>query len=963
MNRFAAIPAALGASLLFGLPAQAQMMDIVPSYHPEGPVEVLNVDHTDLDSEFIEAFYNEPIVLEVSLPGLNHEDSLAVAGNFITFLAISATTSPIPLPLGPEATVYVDLGTLVLLPVPTSLEIPVMVNITAPFPPEILVPIQVVTIDLFDPLLTIQTSNLIEVNLLEPLPQFPDEMKPKGSAAAGTSTVTFDMPSNRYLFNHDDGSGGITEYVLDLNDSNVANGTIEIFESTSGYFPVRDAGFQYTQNAGQVLFFPIQFQFLGTHTLTNHSLSGNTVTTEFTDVVPTLSGGTVTHMRRISYTLEGKSLKIQGEHLNADPFVTDTFFAFSLGDVGASILTTFEELQIPYMDQIGVSLLDNQTFVSTYLDLFQSSSQRHEPSEFFKIPFLDFARNTERAVYFPFTDGSSIPVNETGWVTVTDDVTDTFVQTTAPKSPFADDFAPNVAVAFSRDTTGSNMNLYKSDEANMDRMVSWGMTDITCWKVHWMNFGQNRRATTHVPARPEGGTDAELASFVSSSVANGWRVAMYTDFYSLDQAQGFDDNPNYSENPPGGMGQFINFDDGVKDENGDFRLGFGLVEQLGVPGSTVYNTRLLAPKRAFNHFDREANTMVGTYGANANYYDVMTISSPDLVVTAGGQNQGIISGDVRSPNDRTLKDAINSYKYLYSQTAARVNGPIVAEGGFFDPRLRFDSMYAGYIDGAWRTLSTGGDPSLPGFSGQEFLVLPDYEIQCVRPLMPGVYGMGQYPRFFVPQSPLVGFPIVDGALQEYRATEISYMHNGFFMSLSLPDNGDDFLTFAEQIKTYYSFRSLHDEWNAASSQTVEYRNPGAGMPYMDLSDAIRSNYDFVDPILRITYDTGLVVFVNHQPTVEQELGFDVPRWGWVIQNTNTGYSNLAVNDALGNFMHHVISPTYEMADGNGVGIDFGGLPGGPIGGAIGVSLNLTVVRTSSPTLLVENPDGSITVTP
>jgi len=156
------------------------------------------------------------------------------------------------------------------------------------------------------------------------------------------------------------------------------------------------------------------------------------------------------------------------------------------------------------------------------------------------------------------------------------------------------------------------------------------------------------------------------------------------------------------------------------------------------------------------------------------------------------------------------------------------------------------------------------------------------------------------------------------------------------------------------VKNYYTFRALHDEWNATSSSVIEYGDPITGT-YQSLSDAIRANYDFQHPILRITYDTGLVMSINHHPGVIQDQGYDLPEFGWAIQNPSTGYTNLAVNNpSTGNMEHLVLAPSYALADGNGFSYN------APL---VGNTTNLTVVRASSPTLLKEEPDGSITIVP
>ena len=71
-------------------------------------------------------------------------------------------------------------------------------------------------------------------------------------------------------------------------------------------------------------------------------------------------------------------------------------------------------------------------------------------------------------------------------------------------------------------------------------------------------------------------------------------------------------------------------------------------------------------------------------------------------------------------------------------------------------------------------------------------------------------------------------------------------------------------------------------------------------------------------------------------------------------NPTTGYLNLSVIDVpTGARIDHVVSPDYELADGNGTAIDFGG--------AIGVATDLEVVTFSPFKSLTEHTTGTILV--
>lgn len=919
------------AAALLSAPALGQGLELFPAYQPDGP-----------EVGFYEAELGSDVTIEVSLPGLDHASSLAVAPTHVTFLAAGGILpSPFVVSLGAE--IWIDPAKYVLLPVNNTLT----VNLTVPSNPALagnVMGAQILDVDILDPIIPLNASPLYRVELIEPIPDYQNEMVPLGADAPGTSSVTWDPASQIYSFLHTAPDGELTWYALNLKILQVRQGLPVLIDPINATLPTVLGGFHYSQNGTK--YKPLEFLQIGTHTLLSHELNGNTVTMHFRDEVPAASGvGTTVHTRALEYTLVGKSMKIRGYQTDNGHYGDDGYYAFGLGEmVNLDKVSTWEQVRIPFQDQIGVMLNSNGVFVSQFIDMYQSSAQRHTEAAYFSFSFLGV--NTELMIYVPDTSGYCRPIDETGWVTLTRDVEDTFVRTAYGKGPYAEDFDNFVGVALPKET--HTITNYQYDMFNIQRLQNWGMDDVLMWKTHWMNFGQNRRATTHVPADPTGGTDAEFAAMVQTAANGGWRTALYTDFYSLDQAQGYDENPNYSEVGP----TYINWDDSVKDFDGNYRLGYSIATHVDIPHSELYYTRLLAPRRALKHFEREAATMTSVYGVNANYFDVMTISMPDLIVTGNGANQGVISGDHKSPHDATIKDALNSYLHLFQGAAKAVDGPVIGESSFWLFQRRWDSFYMGFLDGAWRTLSTGGPPSQPGFSGEEQPIIPDYEIKVVRKSMPGLFGMGQYNRFFKGQTYPV--PYADDPLYHYRATEISYGHNGYFMTLSTPENGNDYLHWASQIKEYYAMRSFPDEWNASTDVTIEYRDAATPGGWMNLTDALKAGHDFVNTVIRLTYDNGLVVVVNHAVANITENGKTIPQHGWHAENPNTGYLNESVIDPVtGTRRDHVVCADYEMADGNGTAYDFGG--------ALGTTANLKVVIFSPAKTLIEEPNGDITV--
>ena len=919
--------------------SNAQSVDVIPSYHPNGTIAG--------GGDRIEFYAAAPFRIEASLPGLSHTASQAVSGTWFTMLAVAGGTLSTPIPLGPGADLWLDPASLQLLLLPFSLELEGTLSLT-PGSVGLEVDAQLLAWDVGTAGTPVFASAPVTAAVLPPAPSFDDRMIPLGTELGGNEAVFFEAGQNRYHLRHTL-AGVVTDYVLDLDDLDFSKGTLSMDELTSGLRVIDDGGVRYVQGPGAGIFAAAQFQNFGTHTLLAHGISGKTVWFDWQDVLPKIGGGTVTRLRRHEFTLHKRSVEVHVFAQNPSNMAPDNYFGFNIGGfakTNGGSFSKMEKVRIPYMDQIGVLHLDGDWFLSSYTDLFRSNAGFHTSAILGLTP--GGARFSE-VMNYPRNDDFTVNVlDESSWVTVSKDVTDLFVKSTAPPSPYAAQLRGKVGVTLGIEAT--KLPSYQNDVATVSRLKGWFFDEIFMFKFHWMNEGTNRRAPTHNPPNPEGGTESEFRQIIVEALSAGWKFALYTDFFSLDQAQGFDDNQQYSEGP----GKELFFEAGVKEASGAYRLGYNITEQTGVPGSPVYNTRVMAPRRAPLQWEREAKVMVDDYGVNASYYDVMTITAPDLIATALGLNVGgVISQESKSPNDQTLKDAIASYKALFAAGSSRSGGPVVGEGSFGNFETRFDSFYAGYLDATYRTLSTIEQDGSGSTFAEKRPLMVDYELEVNHDRMFG-FGMGQYARFFDPSAG-AQIPLPDPALEKLRAVQISYGHNGYFLTSSTQVAGTDFLTRAQRVKEYYTMQSLSAEWATAKVTDIAYRAPAGGAPWLSLTEALNTpGFDFVRPVLRVRWNNGLEVFVNHSGQNITALGYQLPPYGWAAENPDTGYVNLSILEpTTGTRVDIVRCADYELADGNGVAFD--------AGLAIGMTTELTVRNHIYGKTLAELADGSISV--
>ncbi|TAJ16172.1 MAG: hypothetical protein EPO68_11520 [Planctomycetota bacterium] len=921
---------------------EPQSLDARPAYHPEGPL-----------AGFAEIYAGEPVAIEAALPGYTHAQSLAHASEYASMLCASGASLPFGVPLAPGALLWLDPSKLLVAKLlGPSLEHSIAGIPLAPGVSSAAVPWQLFCLRLSDGKLSTSPLWRLDVLASQQLGHT-DQMRPVGALAAGGNTVSFDGAQNAYHLRWN-GAGASLDYSLDLDEPSVAKGNLLIREATSGLVVAQDAGAWYRLGASVLP--PGAFWTVGTHTLLAHGITNQTAWFEWQDSMPKTGGGTIVHRRRHELSIAGRSLKLRVRSLDPAGPAVDNYSAYSPGvwTSGTTALASAAPKHVAYMDQIGILLVNGQWFASTFVDLFQSAATRHNAAAFSQLPTAPpappglFASYAELMWYEAASDGKVTPLDETSWITLAPTVEPCFVESSAAPSPYASKLARKVGVTLAETPFAG---AYANDLAKVQQLVSFGFDDVHLFKQHWMRYGTNRRSTSHAPPHPGGGSEAQFKAFITAARAQPqWNVAVYTDMYSLDHAQGHDDNPNYSENPA----HYENFEDGLKAADLSYREGFNLAQDLGVPTTPYYYTRILAPKRAWKHWQREADAFVTSYGANAAYFDINCISSPDLIVTGEGLNVGgAISLDARSPSDGTIRGAIRSYKGLYRGADVRSGGPSVGEGSFVGYESRFDTFYTGYLDGTYRTLSTGGSPYQQATSGQVQPVIVDYEVNHVRGRHWGI-GLGQYTRFFYQGAPGSNYPLADAAIDEYRATEISYLHNGYFLTNGLTTDGGEYLRIAQQVKEYYVLRALQEQWEVAGAATVRYRTATSGSSWIDLSTGLKTGFNFAQCLLRITFANGLVQHVNHGTQAVQESGYWIPPNGWAITHPTNGFQALSVRPTQNGARYDLVKCTqWVLADGNGTAFN--------AGAPIGTTTNLKVVRLDTGKVLTENPDGTITV--
>jgi hypothetical protein len=418
------------------------------------------------------------------------------------------------------------------------------------------------------------------------------------------------------------------------------------------------------------------------------------------------------------------------------------------------------------------------------------------------------------------------------------------------------------------------------DAANMvRRYVEYGLTRLAIIFHVWQRWGYDEGLPDHHPANPDRGTGQEMAAFVTEAVSAGMLVALHENYTDL-----------YPDNPPDSPSPLWDPTAIALDRNGNRKPGWYQPE-------TQQQAFVIKASRMQGFADMESPSIASDYGPNAAYLDITTGWSPGRSIDHDAADNAVV----------TLAFAYSATVDHFEAMKAIYKGPLFGEGG--EGSYRYDSYFAGYVDAVER--QTEGR--------QRAQVAPDYELRTVLPRMLN-HGLGYYSRYFVgagQETP----DISEVDLDQYRASEIAFGHAGFlgdsisgvrnWMHLHAPE--------------YWLVQALQSRYADADLLDVAYFDQGG---WMDLEAALRNRLDLSRARLRISYDDGLVVYVNRDSSAggassfgdfspEQGLG------GWRYhQDTGSGLEDLSWDPVLQRWQG---TGTYSFIDRAG---------GHPEGGAI-----------------------------
>lgn len=733
--------------------------------------------------------------------------------------------------------------------------------------------------------------------------------------------------SPRYVFEY---VGDETlRYVIDVSHPDVAAGLVRVEEETTGSVPMAAAGLTYRDAGGQVQ--TARWFATNVPTTVHAAAQGDTLTLTFEDDI---DGGKT---REVTIRLAGKALEVRLRDAREETAGASAFAGLTVGPMRST--PEPRDLRLPYMLATPVTRFTSpggeRVFASVQPDWTRSNGGRAIVAGYDDVTVTADGIDSGAEVRYPLNSAGvmNAPVDETVFVVVTRQLEDTFPETEAERSPYHDVLAGKTTALLSR-----NEVPWSAKAEHVEQLRSFGMDQLAIYDFYW--WSESTQGTTPggaqvqshvwVPALDEPG----CLAFSQRVREAGFLLGFYT-LQGIQPSQPFH-------------------------EPSDAVRSWQQVDLLRI-----------SPSRAFSHSLREDSEIKARYGSSFGFYDIWGHEHPTVVVDF----------DALNPDKaKTMGEAVAEKRRLFRQMQEIHEGPVLSEGGGAHNSFLGQSelLVAGFCDSVQSSFSTGAgadlqllDPDDP-FTPENWWVVPDYSLRVLKRLQVN-HGMGFYDRFIHTAMT----PLADSVLDRYRLYEITYGHSSFFQTTgpidgTSPGQPNNRLWHADMVKEYYAMQGLQREYLTAAPLEIGYESGGQ---FVSASDLVKASdhplgplEDLRDPRIRVVYDNGLVVWLNHGPTpwpgvVVDDMVLTLPEDGYAAHNPASGltaFSAIVTAPAAlatpGRIDYAHTPGRHDMFDGRGALATFRGLEADPSARALAVRNHVRGLT------LVEAPDRSIQVT-
>ncbi|MBL8861626.1 MAG: hypothetical protein JNK02_06400 [Planctomycetes bacterium] len=745
--------------------------------------------------------------------------------------------------------------------------------------------------------------------------QFDDRLTHLGEQAVGTVTVTRTGDVFELRFSGDE----VVRYVIDAADPAVARGGLRVYEAASDSWPLWDGGVGYRDGLGAAR----TPEWLAPHTSLVAATTGpDRVVFDYEDAIPAPDSQVL--RRRHTFTLKGKTLRVEVLDLNARRAWAKNYCGVYVGRTNGTEAPKYVLMQGALMAPSTQFRNGTQRwYMGSSLDLFRSNAadwslfaQGHltEASTSFRYnldTFNLYKRQSNGMICGPLEDAIVL--------TVSSKLADTLVLPITAVSPYR----PLLEDRSVANLPGTNWNDYATLWNLLDQ---WGIHDLAGYFfLDWVD--PSRKDPPLLPGSdldqnvgPDWWPARNPVAFeaaVRAGRAKGHLLGAYMAF---------------SELPPTSPLYATSLLQRAQTDSGAIKTGM----QTGFD--------MLAISAALEHALREAALVEDDYGLNMAYLDIQSYASPSR-----GADGDHVDQRHTSRWARTLRRAIGDQKRWMRRMTDVYEGPLAGEGSIATSGSNHEWLWAGYCDSVQRCINTGsglhaddipaGAPAAP----TNWPVIPEFELRVMARVQVN-HGNGFIDRFFGPSdgagivNTTTGqalLPLTERALDRYRVYEITY-GKAAYLQMNGPYNGvGNYTWFADLIKEHYLVNELQRLAFESPVAAIEYLHGGTLRTFEEVFASASSLDVFRDPRIRITYQNGLSVWVNHNPSswsiTAGGVAYTIPEDGYLAWKAGSGGSPAfrsfsAIPSGTSSRIDYCFAPgRWEFFDGRGVVSGYGGI--------------------------------------
>ncbi len=398
------------------------------------------------------------------------------------------------------------------------------------------------------------------------------------------------------------------------------------------------------------------------------------------------------------------------------------------------------------------------------------------------------------------------------------------------------------------DIWGHHKGTYAGDGENLRTLKDSGVDHLAIISHVWQRYGYDVKLPDHLPANPQFGGDESMVEFGEAANDSGYIWSLHENYIDL-----YPDAPMY-------------------DESAAVLRADGSMSPAWFNQGTQVQSYGLKCNRALGYAKQNAPEVHRRFGTNATYLDVHTCVPP--------WHQ--LDHDATQPMAAMARHKVERDSELFQYMRDTHEGPLFGEG--------WNHFYwAGKVDGTEAQVA-GGAGHVP------FL---DFDLLKLHPQMVN-HGMGYYERWF-PQGYDMRFGTDVGTvadIDQYRAQELAYGHAGFIGNIST----DNVQWVAKEHNMMHPAQRLY---GAAKVTDISYEVAGemvSASVALALGERMRQ---------RITYDSGLVVWVNWSEADWTVKGHVLPQWGTLALGPETEVRTSLVDGTLADYAE---CPEFIFAD-------------------------------------------------